>query len=1324
MHGETNEMKKPRIALIVDVEGWALHNIARYISRNLAHRYEFEIFSMDVLGSVPRVALLTRDFDLVHFFWRIHWFDLQSERSRAEFQSLGLDFDAFMRGYRRTVALTSAVFDHLFIPPEQPHPELADSMKALAAYSVSSQRLWRLYSASADYPDPTMVLEDGVDLTLFKPGRLDRFDNSNGRPLVVGWAGNSGWSAETEDYKGVHTILRPAVERLRAQGWAIELKLADRQVAFVPHEDMPGFYSGIDVYVCTSKIEGTPNPVLEAMACGVPLISTDVGIVREALGASQAEFILGERTVEALEAALHRLLSDKTLLKRLSEENLRSALAWDWTVKSRAYANFFDAGLARHREARARLLGTLDHGQGRTCFSEPVVTNPMVPLLENAVTADWLRGNLVVCMLFYNKLEQTIESAESFLAAGVRVNLMDNGSEESAALRMRAHFASNPLVEILDAGGNAGVSGGRNRQLAATRAPWLFFVDNDITVETPDWLERLAAAMCRTPGADMYVPRLFNKHEDAWGWMADFVVDAQGNCAFVATDSVFANSFPGGASVIDRRIFERYGHYDEDLFVGFEDFELAIRAWRHGRPLLAMHVDDIVLVHDHRVSQAVADKETARVRYDRGHISNSHAVVQRKHGVLLDPNFGDWLKEQVRQLTGEAGAEAAAAAATERVPHALTGPTVRPRYCGEELRVLVLVNGADADSWLSLRSAALAARHAREAGAKVSLRLVGGPAEMLQQGLSHGLLTAEDAERASAAADMDAPDMAADVVCCLVAGLMSVDFLAQVAQEVRFGNWQEKIYAPERVIWAAGSRNGVQLQRLGEFDALMPHPSQCVYPLFAFPGAAADHLGPMRTSDLAGSACQWRARLIAQGYQGWGVPDSLAIVAVKDNVVREQAAVVQRLHGDELRREPSTWLFLAQESLRDIALNHSTASFDWATLPKGLQRQDAVVPRAVYPLVSRLLECRISHVLIVPWLKRGGADKACLAYLLALAEKRPGRVLLITTEPSPSHWLSKVPNGVEMVEWSQVMGPDPDRVARQSLAWMLLRLRPATIHVMNSWLGWEMLASDGHRLRAGSETFASLFWYGPSDRSELRGYASEYLRRVERSGGVSLFITDNTVFPQRLGHDYGIAADRFHCVWHPTSFIADAVPAAPAGMSTILWASRFAPEKRLDLLVEVARRCPDLRFMVFGSFDEADPSLSAHHSELQAMAHVVMGGPFDDFGALPLSECTGFLYTSSSDGMPNVVIEAMAHGLPVVASMMGGIGDLVSEETGWPVLAVNDVEAYCEAVRRMVASPADRQTRSAAGLAQIREHHSFGAFAGLLQAVPGYGLKA
>jgi GT2 family glycosyltransferase len=231
---------------------------------------------------------------------------------------------------------------------------------------------------------------------------------------------------------------------------------------------------------------------------------------------------------------------------------------------------------------------------------------------------DALRRDIVICVLFFNRPEQTLECIRSFLPSGVAIHLLNNGSADSAVREMADAIRPYPQVRMLDAGGNRGVSGGRNMQIADTVERWLFFVDNDITVSTSSWLERLAFQILECPQAEVHVPLLYNKHESGWGYLADFVVDEEGRCTFVRTDSMFSNSFPGGASVIDRRLFERLGRYDEDLFVGFEDFEFAIRASRGQLPVLVRRADDIVLIHDHRASAREVDKQAAQVRYDWG----------------------------------------------------------------------------------------------------------------------------------------------------------------------------------------------------------------------------------------------------------------------------------------------------------------------------------------------------------------------------------------------------------------------------------------------------------------------------------------------------------------------------------------------------------------------------------------------------------------------------------------------------------------------------------------------------------------------------------
>lgn len=336
---------KPRIGLIIDTHGWAFSNIARQLQQHLSDRYDFTIIPMDVVDDINQVLLSVADCDLVHFFWREHLRLIGTPYYRGQAELISTSYEDFAQRYILSKKITTSVYDHLLLDEVSLDERKVLYQSLLAGYSVGSEKLQQIYLDAPGYPAPTAVLEDGVDLKLFKPAALERYDSVHKRELVVGWVGNSQWASEIEDFKGLHTILKPAIERLQAEGLPVRAHFADRQERFIPHHAMPAYYAGIDVYVCASKIEGTPNPVLESMACGVPIISTDVGIVPQAFGPLQKQFILPERTVDAVADALRRMINEPALLKALSDENQRMIAGWDWSIKAEKFAGFFDACL-------------------------------------------------------------------------------------------------------------------------------------------------------------------------------------------------------------------------------------------------------------------------------------------------------------------------------------------------------------------------------------------------------------------------------------------------------------------------------------------------------------------------------------------------------------------------------------------------------------------------------------------------------------------------------------------------------------------------------------------------------------------------------------------------------------------------------------------------------------------------------------------------------------------------------------------------------------------------------------------------------------------
>ncbi|WP_449601522.1 glycosyltransferase [Paenibacillus sp. Marseille-Q9583] len=329
----------PKIALITDVDYWAFGNIARQIEKNLGDRYEIKLISFEDCNWDP-VKLLFRaaDCDILHFFWREMISIISDENRFVEYLNpLNISAAQFLDQYLYKKILSTSVYDHLFLASEE--IEEREKLFNTFNYYVSSEKLDKIYRKISIYQNPISVIEDGIDETFFYPKNLNRF-NMKKRPLIIGWVGNSKWAAEEMDFKGFATIVKPVVEELENEGYLIESLYCDRVDGFVPHEQMVHYYEKIDVLVCMSLIEGTPNPVLEAMACGVPVISTDVGIVPQVFGAKQQQYII-KRTKEALKETIILLEQNRKKLLELSGENLNSIEQWYWSKQCMKFDAYF-----------------------------------------------------------------------------------------------------------------------------------------------------------------------------------------------------------------------------------------------------------------------------------------------------------------------------------------------------------------------------------------------------------------------------------------------------------------------------------------------------------------------------------------------------------------------------------------------------------------------------------------------------------------------------------------------------------------------------------------------------------------------------------------------------------------------------------------------------------------------------------------------------------------------------------------------------------------------------------------------------------------------
>jgi glycosyltransferase involved in cell wall biosynthesis len=99
----------------------------------------------------------------------------------------------------------------------------------------------------------------------------------------------------------------------------------------VPKSEVARWMDAGDVFLNTTNVDNTPVSVMEAMACGLCVVSTDVGGLPHLLENERDALLVPPNDPEAMAAAVRRVLSDPALARSLSTNARAKALSFDWS---------------------------------------------------------------------------------------------------------------------------------------------------------------------------------------------------------------------------------------------------------------------------------------------------------------------------------------------------------------------------------------------------------------------------------------------------------------------------------------------------------------------------------------------------------------------------------------------------------------------------------------------------------------------------------------------------------------------------------------------------------------------------------------------------------------------------------------------------------------------------------------------------------------------------------------------------------------------------------------------------------------------------------
>ena len=168
----------------------------------------------------------------------------------------------------------------------------------------------------------------------------------------------------------------------------------------------------------------------------------------------------------------------------------------------------------------------------------------------------------------------------------------------------------------------------------------------------------------------------------------------------------------------------------------------------------------------------------------------------------------------------------------------------------------------------------------------------------------------------------------------------------------------------------------------------------------------------------------------------------------------------------------------------------------------------------------------------------------------------------------------------------------------------------------------------------------------------------------------------------------------------PTRAAARAKLGLPAGAFVVAGVGRLVPIKGFDLLVEalptLCARVPSARALLIGDGEER-AALEARAAALGVGARLHITGAVTDVGGV-LAAADVLAAPSRTEGMGRVLVEAMAIGLPVVGTTVGGIPDVIIDGECGRLVAADDAPALAEALAELGADEALRAKLGAAAV--------------------------
>lgn len=429
-----------------------------------------------------------------------------------------------------------------------------------------------------------------------------------------------------------------------------------------------------------------------------------------------------------------------------------------------------------------------------------------------------------------------------------------------------------------------------------------------------------------------------------------------------------------------------------------------------------------------------------------------------------------------------------------------------------------------------------------------------------------------------------------------------------------------------------------------------------------------------------------------------------------NSIISPLATFVKNKTGIKLVKSPCHRYFTPEfidkwESINKI--ENELFPFARAMEKRGLYR----FPLSIAYCFAQLARCVKEYpdiVFVAQFVSAGGAEKVLLNYVSALSSIYKNiNITIITTVKSENNWKDRLPDNVSLLEFGNMIDSLEEYEKDILFGRLISQLNCQRIHIVNSIFAYEWVRKHMDYACNYLYLTVSYFFYGLMESTDFKAktsYADPYLISIYPA--IRKIYTDNSVIVKSSALSEGFEERKFKIHYQPVEVkkITSRTKAKYAkNKVNILWAGRICSAKNPTLLIEIAKQLKrGFHIDVYGRFDEG-----LNINIFKGVQNITYKGAFSSFYEIETSKYDMLLYTSRSDGVPNIILEAASCELPIIASCVGGIPDIINEDTGILISDhLNPVE-YVKAIYMLGENP-KLATRLAGGAKEILvERHSW-----------------